>query len=100
MQVPSLLKRCAATVAASAMLIVPATMGHAQGLPAYMQPIEGVTTTSPADVATNNILALNNTMFELYDAAAKIFQNAPHFHHIRSRAEDCGRGRWSATFWP
>jgi len=74
MQVPSLLKRCAATVAASAMLIVPAAMGHAQGLPAYMQPIEGLTTTTPADVANNNILALNAAMFGLYDGAARIFQ--------------------------
>ena len=74
MQARSFVKRCAATVAASAMLIVPATMGHAQGLPAYMQPIEGRTTTSPADVANNNILALNAAMFGLYDGAAQIFQ--------------------------
>jgi hypothetical protein len=74
MQVPLPLKRCAAAVALSATLIAPATLGHAQGLPAYMQPIEGVTTTSPADVANNNILALNAAMFGLYDGAARIFQ--------------------------
>jgi len=74
MQTPSFLKRCTYTITASALLIAPATSGSAQGLPAYMQPIEGRTTTTPADVANNNILALNAAMFGLYDGAAQIFQ--------------------------
>ena len=46
----------------------------ADGLPAYMEPISGRTSSSPAEVATKDMLALNTGMFELYDAAAKIFQ--------------------------
>ena len=46
----------------------------ANGLPAYMEPIYGRTSSSPAEVATKDMLALNTGMFELYDAAAKIFQ--------------------------
>jgi len=46
----------------------------ANGLPAYMEPISGRTSSSPAEVATRDMLALNTGMFELYDAAAKIFQ--------------------------
>lgn len=74
MQSPSILKRFACTLAASAMLVVPGTGANAQALPPYMQPIEGTTTTTPATVANNNILALNAAMFELYGDAAKIFQ--------------------------
>jgi hypothetical protein len=74
MQALSLLKRCAYTLAASTMLFVPGTAANAQSLPPYMQPIEGLATTSPATVANNNILALNTAMFELYGDAARIFQ--------------------------
>jgi len=43
-------------------------------LPSYMQPIAGRTTSSPAQTATDNVLALNPGMFALYDSAANIFQ--------------------------
>ena len=46
----------------------------ANGLPAYMEPISGRTSSSPAEIATKNMLALNTGMFELYGDAAKIFQ--------------------------
>lgn len=46
----------------------------AADLPAYMQPIAGRTASDPAETATKNVLALNAGMFDLYDAAAKIFQ--------------------------
>ena len=46
----------------------------AKDLPDYMRPISGHTTSSPADVATQNVLALNTAMFDLYGDAAKIFQ--------------------------
>jgi hypothetical protein len=39
-----------------------------------MEPIAGRTASSPAETATKNVLALNTGMFDLYDAAAKIFQ--------------------------
>jgi hypothetical protein len=49
---------------------------QAQGaeVPAYLKPIVGTQTASPAEVGTKNILQLNASMFELYDASGKIFQ--------------------------
>lgn len=79
-----LLKRYVTAAAASIMLAgVLADMGttaSAQSpatsppLPAYMQPIAGRTTSSPAQTATDNVLALNTGMFALYDHAGAIFQ--------------------------
>ncbi len=46
----------------------------ADDLPSYMEPIAGRTASSPAETATKDVLALNTGMFDLYDAAAKIFQ--------------------------
>ena len=42
--------------------------------PAYMQAIAGTVTSSPAETATKNVLALNTAMFGLYDAAGHVFQ--------------------------
>jgi hypothetical protein len=39
-----------------------------------MQPIAGAVTTSPAEVANDNVLALNTSMFQLYGDASKVFQ--------------------------
>jgi hypothetical protein len=39
-----------------------------------MAPISGRTVSSPGETATNNVLALNTGMFELYGDAAKIFK--------------------------
>src|ERR1700719_4629355 len=49
---------------------------QAQGaeVPAYLKPIVGTQTASPAEVGTKNILQLNASMFELYDASGTIFQ--------------------------
>ena len=74
MQARSLLQRCAYTAVVSTTLMGISAPAKAQGLPAYMQPIEGRTTNSAANIATENVLALNVGMFELYDAAASIFQ--------------------------
>jgi hypothetical protein len=49
-------------------------VANADGLPDYMKPIAGHPTSTPADTATKNVLALNSSMFELYDAAAKVLQ--------------------------
>ena len=46
----------------------------AQTLPSYMAPISGRVTSTDAETATKNVLALNTTMFELYGDAAKVFQ--------------------------
>src|ERR1700719_3371582 len=42
--------------------------------PAYMQAISGPVTSSTAETATKNVLALNTAMFGLYDAARRVFQ--------------------------
>jgi hypothetical protein len=47
---------------------------NAQSLPSYMAPIAGPTSTTPGEIATKDMLALNTGMFELYGDAAKIFQ--------------------------
>ena len=49
-------------------------MANADELPDYMQPIAGHPTSTPAETATKNVLALNSSMFELYDSAARVFQ--------------------------
>jgi len=62
------------SLAVMAMLMSGTSVAHAQTLPAYMEPISGLTTTTPADIATKDVLALNTGMFELYGDAAKVFQ--------------------------
>ena len=50
------------------------SLGHAADLPDYMQPIAGVVTVSPIEVANDNLLALNRSMFQLYDETGKLLQ--------------------------
>jgi hypothetical protein len=50
------------------------SLGHAADLPDYMQPIAGVVTVSPTEVANDNLLALNKSMFQLYDETGKLLQ--------------------------
>jgi hypothetical protein len=76
----SLLKRLAHVTMASIVLVGVAGTAKAQdfkadNLPDYMRPIAGHTTSTPADVATQNVLALNTAMFDLYGDAGKIFQS-------------------------
>src|SRR2546426_12754354 len=49
-------------------------VANAQSLPSYMAPIAGLTSATPGDIATKDVLALNTGMFKLYGDAAKIFQ--------------------------
>jgi hypothetical protein len=72
----SLLKRCAAVTAASITLAVLSTTAGAQtsAVPAYMAPISGLATSTPAETATRNVLALNTMMFELYGDAGQVFK--------------------------
>jgi len=80
MRTDLILKRYATAALTSIALAGLATMANAQapanepGLPAYMAPISGRTTSTPAETATKNVLALNTMMFELYGNAAQIFQ--------------------------
>jgi hypothetical protein len=70
-----LVKRFARVTVTSIALAAATGAAKADSLPAYMQPIAGHTTSSPAETATKNVLALNSGMFELYGDAAKIFQS-------------------------
>jgi hypothetical protein len=47
---------------------------RAAEVPDYLKTIVGTETTTPADIAAKNVLQLNASMFELYDASGKIFQ--------------------------
>ena len=58
---------------ASILLATLGTAAKAQDLPSFMAPIAGRTQSTPAETATNNVLALNTGMFELYGDAAKVF---------------------------
>jgi len=70
----SFLKQFSCVVITSIALAGVAQTANAQDLPDYMRPIAGHTTTSPAAIATQSILALNTAMFDLYGDAGKIFQ--------------------------
>jgi hypothetical protein len=74
MQTGSLLKRYAYAILSSVVLLGAAAPATAQDLPPYMAPITGRNAVSAAETATNNVLALNTGMFELYGDAAKIFK--------------------------
>src|SRR6476660_8522513 len=59
---------------ASVTLATLGTAAQAQDMPSFMAPIAGRTDTTPAQTATNNVLALNTGMFELYGDAARVFK--------------------------
>ncbi len=65
--------RAAIAVALTATL-AGTTAARAAGLPSYMDPISGPTASTPAQTATDNVLALDNAMFDLYDNAGRIFR--------------------------
>ncbi|KRE08004.1 hypothetical protein ASE63_21980 [Bosea sp. Root381] len=66
--------RLRSVAALLAILLGNADGAYAQALPSYMTPISGLTTTTDAETATKDILALNTGMFELYSEAAKVFR--------------------------
>ena len=47
---------------------------RAAELPPYFKVLANTPTTSPADIATKNVLQLNTSMFALYDNSLQIFQ--------------------------
>jgi hypothetical protein len=51
------------------LLLTSAGIGDDAEVPPALQPISGVTVTSPNETATKNVLALNTSMFELYSDA-------------------------------
>src|SRR5215470_16139743 len=74
MRIDSLLTRCAYATMTAIMLLGLGPAAQAQDLPSFMAPIAGRTTSSTAETATKNVLALNSMMFELYDDAAAVFK--------------------------
>ena len=65
---------CSGALLAALMLAACGT-GRAAGLPSYLEPISGPTASTPAETATNNVLALDTAMFELYENSGHIFQS-------------------------
>jgi hypothetical protein len=59
----------------AALFLAACDTGRAAEPPPYLAPISGPTTSTPAETATNNVLALDTAMFELYNNAGHIFQN-------------------------
>jgi hypothetical protein len=70
-----LIKSCAYVTATYIALAGAMAAAKADDLPEDIQPIAGNTASTPAEIATKNVLALNTGMFELYGDAAKVFQS-------------------------
>jgi hypothetical protein len=68
---PLLVLRCA-VMALPALLIC--NTSRAADLPAYLRELVGTPAPSPGEIATQNVLQLNTTMFDLYGNAAAIFK--------------------------
>jgi hypothetical protein len=66
--------RGARAVLSSAALLFAAATAAAQSLPPEVQKIVAPLSASPAETATNDVLALNTAMFELYGSSAQIFK--------------------------
>jgi hypothetical protein len=50
------------------------TAARSEDLPSYMEPIAGRTSSTAASVANADVLALNNSMFQLYAKAGAVFR--------------------------
>ena len=73
---PSALKVEGRRVAAvMALILTTATGAVSAEAPSAMEPISGISTSTAEEAATTNVLALNSSMFELYDNSLHIFQN-------------------------
>jgi len=70
-----IVSRLAMGLLAAGFAVGPASAQNTAGLPDYLSAITGTTPQSPAELATRDVLQLNASMFTLYDASAKIFQN-------------------------
>jgi hypothetical protein len=75
--------------------------GRAADLPSYMAPIAGTVTSTPAEVADQNLLALNAAMFDLYSTARAIFQrNILAQHPLILGLFSGAGGRWFILYRP
>jgi len=66
--------------AAVALLLMPIGGARAAEVPPAMEPISGINTSTAQDTAMKDVLALNTSMFELYDNSLHIFE-----HNILAR---------------
>jgi hypothetical protein len=66
--------KCYPRLATIVVMLSACSVADAQTLPPYMEPIAGKTAAMPSEIATKDMLALNNGMFELYGDAGKTFQ--------------------------
>jgi hypothetical protein len=72
-QKPDLIIKRWCVTAAATLLMTTAAAGRAE-VPPAMEPISGINTSTPQDTATKNVLALNSSMFELYDNSLHVFE--------------------------
>src|SRR5262249_35538087 len=75
------LLRGAFAILSTAAMLASLSPARADGLPAELQPIISKLPADPAAVANDNVLALDEAMFGLYDAAGGIFQANTLAHH-------------------
>ena len=74
MRTAALLKPHACALLAAALISGAGVAAKADDLSNALAPISGRTDTTAAETATNNVLALNTAMFELYGNAGQVFQ--------------------------
>ena len=61
--------------AVTALILTAAVAGRAAEVPSAMEPISGINTSTAQETGTKNVLALNSSMFELYDNSLHIFEH-------------------------
>ena len=67
-------RRCCYPILMSMLLAGLGTAARSEDLPSYMEPIAGRTSSTAAGVANADVLALNNSMFQLYAKAGAVFR--------------------------
>lgn len=67
------LKRSLVAVLAWSILAGTSLVAQAADMPPDMKTLIGTPDPAPGSIETNNVLALNNSMFELYGSASKVF---------------------------
>src|ERR1700686_4783470 len=67
-------KLCYYPVLMSVLLAGLGTAARSEDLPSYMEPIAGRTSSTAVSVANADVLALNNSMFQLYAKAGAVFR--------------------------
>src|ERR1700687_2588293 len=74
MRITAFLKPYAYAALAATLISAAGSIAKADDLSKALAPISGRTDSTAAETATNNVLALNTAMFELYGNAGQVFQ--------------------------